>query len=79
MGLGDADEPGLAVPHPFRHLLHVEAPPIVEVEVHHVEVGTDRPWGLEVRGVVGADDDGVVPGLEERGGDAEQRRRRRRR
>ena len=57
---------------PAPPLLHVEPPAIVEAEVDHVDVGADRPRRLEVRGVVRADDDGVVARLEQRGGDAEQ-------
>ena len=55
------------------HLLDVEPPAVLEAEVDHVEVGADRPRRLEVRGVVGAHDDGVVARLEQRRGHAEQR------
>ena len=41
-------------------LLDVELPAVVEAEVDDVEVGADRPRRLEVGGVVGAHDHGVV-------------------
>ena len=67
---------GRAGPHPRRHLVDVELPAVLEAQVDDVDVGADGAGRLEVGGVVGADHDGVVAGLEQRGGDAEQGRRR---
>ena len=75
MRLGDADQPRPAVPDEGGHPLHVETPAVVEAQVDDVEVGADGSRRLEVGGVVGAHDHGVVARLEQRGRRAEEGRR----
>jgi hypothetical protein len=53
----------------------IEVPSVVVREIDDVEVGADRARCLEVRCVVGTDDDRMVAGFEKRRGDREQRGR----
>ena len=62
-----------------RQPVDVERPAVLEAQVDDVEVGADRSRRLEVGGVVGAHDHGVVARLEQGGGACEQRAPRRRR
>ena len=71
--IGEADQAGLG-PQGALEPLEVELPAVLEAQLEPLDLGPERGRRLEVGGVVGARDQGVLAGAEKRGRDHEQRR-----